>query len=179
MDIYRADSLRFPQEFFQESAVAGTTITTSAWVVPANTIRTILMMSYGCDIAENRWITFKVQTPTGASYTFRGPVSFDGNNGNPFGVLEQGNEIHLLPGDYMRIDRSAATAGSKCYIYVRYIDHILPFQKHVDPYDTARRRSPFLSAPSVGGGGAGGGGGTEGGIDTGYVGPGGGGEPLL
>lgn len=178
MDIYRADSLRFPQEFTQTSTIAATWMSTTAWVVPANTIRTLVLVSYLCDIAENRYITFKIIGASGVTHCFRGPVAYDGNNGAPFAALEQGNEIHMLPGDYIRIDRSAATAGSYMTLYVRYIDHILPFQKHVDPYNTFRRRSPYL-ASTVGGGGEASGGGPAGGPDEGYSGPGGGGEPVI
>lgn len=179
-DIYRQDELRFPQQYLATSAADAIFHNCSDLVTPANVARTIINMHYQTSVAEVRYLTFRVITAGAGSYNFRGPVSHDGNQGQ-FAVLEQGMELRLLPGDYIRFDRNGFTAGSTMSIAFRYIDHILPFQRHVDPYNIFRARSPFLRDTVSGpGGGYGGGGGFGGGEPGGGEGGGGGGgEPVL
>lgn len=164
MDAYRIDSLRFAAEYTGASAAAGVTKDCTDFVVPANTIRTILFMSYGCDVAESRSIIVKVIGASGITHAIRGAFTVDTNLGNPHAVLEQGNEVRLIPGDRLRFDRSAATAGSIMSLYVRYIDEVQPYQIYIDPQGAKRIRSRFLSkrsgGGSSGGSAAGGGGGT-------------------
>lgn len=178
-DAYRLDELRFPQEYTKSSAVAGTSIDCTDFVVPANTVRTILYFSYQVDAAENRWLS--IMLLGAVTHAIRGPFNYDGNNGVPCAVLEQGMEIRMLPGDRIRVDRSAATAGSTATIRIRYVDHFIPFQKWVEPQDARKRMSPAyraareatsgISAPGTSGGAPAG----SGFGDTG----GGTGEPLL
>lgn len=177
-DAYRLDELRFIQEYNRSSAVAGTSIDCTDFVVPANTVRTILWFSYQVDIAENRWISVMLLGAT--THAIRGPFNYDGNNGAPCAVLEQGMEVRMLPGDRIRVDRSAATAGSTATIRIRYIDHFIPYQKYIEPQDARKKLTPFWRAAreAAGGGAVSGGGGSEAG--GGFGEPGGTpGEPLL
>lgn len=178
MDAYRLDELRLVQEYSASSAAAATFHDCTDFVVPANFVRTILFLSYIVDMAENKWVTVKLITPSGQHFTIRGPVSHDGNNGAPLAVLEQGLEVRLLPGDRLRFDRSSATAGSVMTLRARYIDHILPYQQQYEPQSARTRKSPFMTRAGFGGSfgggepsGSGGGGGEPG--------EGGGGEPVL
>jgi len=177
-DAYRLDELRFPQEFSQSSAVAGVTIDTTAWVVPPNTVRTVLQLTYMVDVGENRWISVMLLGAT--THAIRGPFNYDSNNGAPCAILEQGMEIRMLPGDRIRVDRSAATAGSTMTLRVRYVDHFMPYQRNVEPQDARKKMTPAYRAAreATSGISAGGGGGGEAG--TGFAeGGGGGGEPLI
>lgn len=181
-DLYRSDELRFPQHYSVTSAVAATFHACTDFVVPANVVRTILFAHYYPDASESRAVYFAVVTAAGIMYGFRGPLSYNSAQGQ-LAVLEQGNEIRLLPGDYIRFGRDAATAGSSMIFRAVYVDHILPFQKFLDPYGAARRKSPFIpgyagGGGGIAGGGGGGGGGSEGG-DSGIDSGGGPSEPVL
>lgn len=177
MDAYRPEELRFVAEFSQASAVAGTSIDTTTFVVPSNTIRTILYASLSTDIGEARNGTFKI-IGNGVVHAVRS-WAWSTNNGSPIAILQEGNEIRLLPGDRLRLDRDVATAGSTMTLYVRYIDTIMPFQTFQDPYNPARRKSNYL--PNPGGGGYSGpaSGGTGPGTSPGSGGTGGGVPPMV
>lgn len=177
-DAYRLDELRFIQEYSRDSAVAGTSIDCTDFVVPANTVRTILYMAYQVDVAEDRWISVKLLGAV--THAIRGPFQYNGNNGSPCAVLEQGMEVRMLPGDRIRVDRSAATAGSTATVRVRYVDHFIPYQKNVEPQDARKKLTPFWRAAreAVGGGGVSGGGGAEAGSGFGEP-SGSAGEPVI
>jgi uncharacterized membrane protein YgcG len=143
-------------------------------------VRTILHAHYYPDIAESRAVYFAKISRAGVMYNFRTLAAY---NSALFqlDVLAQGMEVRLFPGEYIRFGRDVATAGSSMIFRAQYIDHILPFQKHLDPYAPALRKSQWLASPASGGafgGGGGGGGGEPGGGGEGG-GEGGGGEPVL
>ena len=179
-DLYRVDELRNPQQYSVTSAVAATFHVCSDFVCPANVVRTILWAHYYPDIAETRSVYFAVLT-NGVMYCFRNVATYNSSL-YQLAVLEQGAEIRLTPGDYLRFGRDVATAGSSMIFRCAYVDHIIPFQRFVDPYGPARRKTPFIPSYAggggIGGGGIGGGGGAGsepgGGVDSG-----GGGEPVL
>lgn len=179
-DLYRADELREIAEYTVTSAVAATFHVCSDFVVPANVVRTILRAHYYPDVSETRSVYFAVISRAGVMYAFRNQATYNSAL-YQLAVLEQGNEIRLLPGEYIRFGRDAATAGSSMLFRCQYVDHIIPFQKFIDPYNPARRKSAFIPRYAggggglAGGGGVAGGGGAEGGGESG----GGGGEPVL
>lgn len=179
-DLYRSDELRFIQDYSATSAVAATFHVCSDFVVPANVVRTILFAHYYPDMSESRSVYFAVIGAAGLMYNWRVQASYNSAL-YQLAVLEQGNELRLVPGDYIRFGRDAATAGSTMIFRCRYVDHILPFQKFIDPYGSARKKSAFIPRYAGGGGAIGGGGISGGGGGGGESGgeSGGGGEPVL
>lgn len=173
MDAYGLHEGRHIQEGYAVSAADATDL---FWgPVPAGFIRTIIGAAYFPSATETRVVQFMIRRSSASDFPFRDPVSIALGAAVYYPALTEGMELKLYPGEYLRVVRAAATAGSTMSIRVRYIETELPFYSYEEPLkkvvQAARRHGTSFargvvtpaSVPPSGGPGSidhGGGGGT-------------------
>lgn len=156
MDAYSLAEVRLVQRSATTGGVAALYVAGPA--TPANTIRTILAAGYQPSATETRIVQFQIG---GAGYNIpiTAPLSwvYTAGTGSYFPMLTEGTEIKLFPGEYIVVNREAATAGSTMQLLVRFVDADLPLYHYEEPQVVKRQanlRSQFLRR--IGGGGSGG-----------------------
>lgn len=168
---------RLVQERTFTSAADAVFCALSTIVVPAGKIWTLIGVSYRPSAAETRTICFSKISATGAEFSLLNPITVQlSPTGNTATPLEQGSFIDLLPGEYIRVVRDTATAGSTMIVKLQFVEWDMPLYDYVEPQLEKRIRSFGTSVRRViaSGGGAGpsGGSGFGGGDRGGRPGPG-------
>lgn len=177
MDAYESADGRYIQERVAESAANALSV--SYGVVPGNRVWTVLSGCYYPSVAETRTVQWKLYGRSGYPFpvTFPAAVALSPNIFLP--LVSEGMELKLFPGEFLRVDRDVATAGSTMLATIRVIETDLPFYKYTEPLNrvmqSAVKHGSVYRATggvSVGGGpgaphgpGAGGGGGGGGGAE--------------
>jgi len=147
--------------------------------VPEGKVWTILSGSYNPSALETRTVFWLILSRGSNLFPITQPVAIALSGSILLPLLTMGMEIKLFPGEWLRVTRDAATAGSTMTMILRIIESDLPFYSHEEPLkkivkQAQRRGSVYRSSGgiSIGGGMPGGGHGGEGG------GGGGGAEPY-
>lgn len=160
-DAYEIAEGRYIAAHLSQSAVAGLYATLAA--CPANKVWTYTAVSYENDIAggETKNIWLVIVMPNGPEIPIYPFTSVTLKAGQPYGFLQQGNEVKIFPGEQLRIYRDSATAGSTLTIRGRYIESSLPIFKQYEPQiDLAQNRrvttyplrSPLGTSRAISGG---------------------------
>lgn len=109
--------------------------------VPDGKFWIVLNSCVFASVSETRTIWASVITKTANAYPILAPVSATINfSGRFYPVLEQGFELVMFPGDFLRAYRDAATAGSSIYLAARYVELDLPLYHYDDPQRRNRMR---------------------------------------
>jgi uncharacterized membrane protein YgcG len=175
MDAYEIHEGRFIQQRTAASAVLGTTLNLGYPGPGAGKIWTVLAADYYPDISETAVISWQIVTRIGTSFTVKTPASLALNPLlNHYGLLEQGMELKLFPGEYLMVIRATAGAGSSMIGNVRFIETDLPYYSYEEPLKKIIAQSQKHSSVLRGGGGSSGGGRGSGGGGGGPIGGGGG-----
>jgi hypothetical protein len=177
MDAYELHEGRFLQEGVFTSAADALYVTSG--LVPAGKVWTILSATYNPSATETRTVQYVLAGRNNAQYAIRDPVAIALTTTMGFPCVTEGMELKLFPGEYLRVQRDVATAGSTMAMKMRWVETDLPYYSYDDPLNKVvkaaqRHGSAYRSsgAVSIGGPGAAGRvGGRTGGRD-------GGGEPI-
>lgn len=122
---------RLVQERVSSSAVNAEVLNVGSGV-PGNKVWTILGLGYFPDVAETQVVSFEKVTRTGNALSVLNPVSL-ALQPSVAGCLEQGMEITLLPGEYIRVRRAAHTVGSTMSAVMQFVEEDLPFYIYEEP----------------------------------------------
>jgi len=171
---YDLHELRFAQT--RQVTSAANSLVVNCHVVPANKLWTILAGRYFPDASETRTVSVSKET-MGGTLPIRIPASIALSISVFYPIVTEGNQVVLLPGEYLKVERDVATAGSTMTLTIQIVESDLPTMKYHDPQKLLsqdRRKRGFASASILGStaaamgghageGGEGGGGGGEGG----------------
>jgi len=152
---YDLHELRFVQVRSTVSAADALFVLTTAGfgVVPTNKIWTVLVAEYYPSAAETRSIVVSKYTASSGSVAIRGPQSIALSSTLKYPILTEGNQLILLPGEGLRVDRDAFTAGSTMIIRIQFVESDLPTMKYLDPQKLLsqdRRKRGFARASILG-----------------------------
>ena len=165
---------RFIQEEASGSA-ANATSCDALTATPANRVRTVIAARYHPSVAETRTVTWCKITRSTRELPLTVPNTIALSTTIPLPLVTEGMEIKLWPGEYLRVLRDVATAGSTMALSFQFIETDIPFHEYVEPLkkvvQTMRKHGAVYKSiggirtggvtgtPSAGHGGTGGGGG--------------------
>lgn len=126
-------------------------------LVPQGKIWTLIGVMYMPSAAETRTISFSKVTVGGSEFAITNPYSAALNpaRATPLEVMPM---LDLLPGEYLRVRRDVATAGSTMWLKIQFIEWDLPLYDYIEPQITARMKRAGTSIAArvfrAGGGGS-------------------------
>lgn len=152
MDAYEIHDARQLQDLTRNSSVAS--LSTYIGPVPSGKVWTVLAASYNPDTAETRTVHWQLLSRGTIAYALTRPVSIALSGTLLFPLLDQVGELKLFPGEYLYIQRDAATAGSVMQIKARVIENDLPYYSYIEPLakvvQLAQKRGVITRTSSVG-----------------------------
>lgn len=149
--------------------------------VPAGKVWTVIALTYYPSVAETKYIVPTVRSLTTTEHAVRAVANTYASPTIRMGLINEGMELKLWPGDNIYVRRDSATAGSAMTIICRYIENDLPFYAYEEPLKKVVKKGlshgiPFYRRGIISqAAGSSGGGGSE----SNGGGGGGGGEPVL
>lgn len=152
---WKLEEARLVQFRSATSGAGATNVSLAASPVPAGKVWVVLGFSYYPSAAETRTIGFRKITPSGAQIALLNPLAM---LLNPFMAtfIEQGMEYLLFPGEYVYVDRDAATAGSTMTIQMQFVEIDLPLYTYEEPQEVKRQGRAISSLRARLAGGVGG-----------------------
>lgn len=144
MDAYEVHELRFTQIANVVSAANG--LYAQVGPVPGGKLWTFLRGVGYPSVSETQYFWWSVYTPSTIIFPVTLPLSLALTATMPVPLLTEGMELRLFPGEYLRINRAGATAGSTIGIAAQYIESDLPFYRYAEPHlEQIRRRAGELT----------------------------------
>jgi len=150
-DGYELHHAKFVQEVL--TASAANALTHPSAVCPPGIIRNYLGIGYYPSAAETRTVLFHLVGRGGLYFPITRPLSVALDSVYQILTpLTEGMEIKSYPGDYIRVVRDVATAGSTMNLCLRFIDTDLPYFSYDEPLKKVIRQTLQRSGPTLIGG---------------------------
>lgn len=113
---------------------------------PDGKVWVILEGGYYPSVAETQQVSW-LKYDGSKNYVITNPVSHALDPAVPtvHGPVEQGMEVALFPGEYIRVSRGDHTAGSTMIAYIKFVEIDLPLYTYDEP-QVVKRQSRALSS---------------------------------
>ena len=154
---YHLSEARLAQSLTRTSAADALNISLPA--VPTGKFWNIIAAGLYPSVAETRLFFFERISAAAWPFPLTPPISYALDTVIRLGLLSEGTELVLLPGESLGARRSVATAGSGITIYAQFIESDLPLYTYDEPQIVKRQARSISSLRSRLGGGIGRGGG--------------------
>lgn len=153
---WKLEEGRLIQERGYNSAANATNVSFVYAPVPEGKVWVVLGFAYKPSVAETKIVGFSKILKSTSEVAVLNPISLALN---PMSAtfIEQGMEYVLFPGEYIKVYRDSATAGSTMTITMQIIEIDLPLYTYEDPQEVKRQRKVATSVLNRLGGGLGGG----------------------
>jgi len=127
---------RFVQE--QARVSIADALVVASGVVPEGKVWTILGGTYYPSVNENQYIFWSIYTRTTGTFVVTRTQQIACSAVCPQGLVTEGMELKLFPGDAICANRAAATAGSQMTMFIRFIETDLPPYDYIEPQERKR-----------------------------------------
>lgn len=146
---------RLIQERGYNSAANATSVSFVYAPVPEGKVWIVLGFAYKPSVAETKTVGFSRILKSSSEVAVLNPISLALN---PMSAtfIEQGMEYVLFPGEYIKVYRDSATAGSTMTITMEIIEIDLPLYTYEEPQAVKREKRSISSLRQILGGGTGG-----------------------